>query len=86
MIAMADKDSDFNTDGKVISDYVHPHSVNAGIPTEAIKPPSLGKNFEVDEAVLEGKPVDVSFGMHHIQLLMAFVSSPQPFPYRTQPL
>ena len=83
---MADSNYDINTDSKPVSDYVHPHSVNAGTPVEAIKPPSVGNKFEVDEAVLGGKPVDVSLGMHNIQLLMAFVSSPQPFLYRIQRL
>lgn len=43
------------TDGLVISDYVHPHAVNAGVPVEEIKPPLVGKNFEVDEAVIDGQ-------------------------------
>jgi len=43
------------TDRLVISDYVHPHAVNAGVPVEEIKPPILGREFEVDEAVLDGK-------------------------------
>lgn len=46
---------DINTDGNVISDYVHPHAVNAGIPVEEIRPPTGGKEFEVDDLVLEGK-------------------------------
>lgn len=48
-------DLDVKTDGLVISDYVHPHSMNAGLPVEDIKPPKVGKEFEVDEAVFEGK-------------------------------
>ena len=42
---------------------------------ETTKPPSLGNEFEVDEAVRANKLVDASFGMHYIQLLTAIVSS-----------
>lgn len=55
MASKAENEASINTDGLVVSDYVHPHSVNAGIPIEEIKPPSAGKEFEVDEAVLDGK-------------------------------
>ena len=51
----ADEGIDINTDGNVISDYVHPHAVNAGIPVEEIRPPTVGNEFEVDEMVREGK-------------------------------
>lgn len=54
MTSKAENDADIETDGLVVSDYVHPHSVNAGVPVEDIKPPSVGKDFEVDEAVLDG--------------------------------
>lgn len=43
------------TDGAIVSDYVHPHSVNSGLPTEEIKPPKVGNELEVDDAVLEGR-------------------------------
>lgn len=55
MAGKATNDATINSDGLVISNYVHPHSVNAGIPVEEIKPPSVGKEFELDEAVLDGK-------------------------------
>lgn len=51
----AHEEIDINTDGNIISDYVHPHAVNAGIPVEEIRPPTVGKEFEVDDMVLEGK-------------------------------
>ena len=53
--------ADINTDGLVISDYVHPHAVNAGLPVGEIKPPTVGKGFEVDEAVLECKILAATF-------------------------
>ena len=55
MTNQADEGIDINTDGNVISDYVHPHAVNAGIPVEEIRPPTVGKEFEVDDMVREGK-------------------------------
>ena len=43
-----------NTDGAIVTDYVHPHSVNSGLPTEDIETPKVGNELKVDEAVLEG--------------------------------
>ena len=45
---------EIKTDGAIVSDYVHPHSVNAGLPNEEIQPPQVGKELLVDEAVLDG--------------------------------
>ncbi|KAL9012618.1 MAG: hypothetical protein Q9173_002635 [Seirophora scorigena] len=53
MTSKAENDAGIETDGLVISDYVHPHSVHAGVPIEEIEPPPVGKDFEVDEAVLD---------------------------------
>ncbi len=43
------------TDGAIVTDYVHPHSVNSGLPTEEIEPPKVGNELNVDEAILEGR-------------------------------
>ena len=52
--ASHDDQDDIKTDGAIVSDYVHPHSVNAGLPSEDIQPPQVGRELLVDEAVLEG--------------------------------
>jgi hypothetical protein len=41
-------------DKTIVTDYIHPHSLNSGIQIEEITPPKLGGEFPVDEAVLEG--------------------------------
>lgn len=42
-------------DETIVTDYVHPHSLNNGIPTDIILPPKIGSEFLVDDAVKEGK-------------------------------
>lgn len=42
-------------DKSIITDYIHPHSLNNGIPTEKILLPKTGGEFSVDDAVLDGK-------------------------------
>lgn len=42
------------SDKTIVTDYIHPHSLNNGIPTVNILPPKVGGEFEVDDAVLEG--------------------------------
>lgn len=41
-------------DEAIITDYIHPHSLNNGMPTKDIPPPKVGGEYAVDEAVLEG--------------------------------
>ncbi len=41
-------------DKSIVTDYVHPHSLNNGIPTEKILPPKVGGEFPVDDAVKDG--------------------------------
>jgi hypothetical protein len=41
-------------DKTIVTDYIHPHSLNDGIPTTNILPPKVGGVFSVDDAVLEG--------------------------------
>lgn len=53
--ALRDNQDQIKTGGAIVSDYVHPHSVNSGLPTEEIEPPKVGNELEVDEAVLEGR-------------------------------
>ena len=52
--ASHDDQDDIKTDGAIVSDYVHPHSVNAGLPSEDIQPPQVGRELLVDDEVLEG--------------------------------
>ncbi|KAI0107808.1 Fructosamine kinase-domain-containing protein [Nemania sp. FL0031] len=40
-------------DDTIVTDYIHPHSLNTGVPTEEIKPPRTGQEVLVDKAVLE---------------------------------
>ena len=48
--------------GAVVTNYIHPHSVNAGIPDVDIPPPMVHGELDVDEAVLEGE-FPVSFAL-----------------------
>jgi protein-ribulosamine 3-kinase len=41
-------------DKTIVTDYIHPHSLNNGIPTAQISNPKLGGDFSVDDAVLKG--------------------------------
>ncbi len=41
-------------DKTIVTDYVHPHSLNNGTPVDRILPPKVGGDFNVDDAVLEG--------------------------------
>lgn len=43
------------TDETIVTDYIHPHSLKNGIPTDIILPPKVGGEFLVDDAVKEGK-------------------------------
>ena len=52
--ALGDDLDAIKTDGAIITDYVHPHSINSGLPTEEIEPPKVGNELKVDNAVLEG--------------------------------
>ena len=42
-------------DENIVTDYVHPHSLNSGIPSDSIPPPKIGGEFLVDDAVREGR-------------------------------
>lgn len=42
-------------DETIVTDYIHPHSLNNGIPTDIILPPKIGGEFLVDDAVKEGR-------------------------------
>ncbi|KAJ8122528.1 hypothetical protein O1611_g9816 [Lasiodiplodia mahajangana] len=44
-------------DDTIVTDYIHPHSLNNGTPTEGIVPPKIGKEFSVDEAVHQAFPI-----------------------------
>ncbi len=41
-------------DPTIVTDYVHPHSKNAGQPVEKVLPPKVGGEFLVDENVIAG--------------------------------
>ena len=45
---------EISKDKTIVADYIHPHSINNGVPTEEILPPKTGGDFPIDEAVLEG--------------------------------
>ena len=47
-------------DAPAVTDYVHPHSINALTPMGAIMPPKISGEYSVDEAVLEGISTDPS--------------------------
>jgi hypothetical protein len=32
-------------DGRIVTDYIHPHSVSTDIPTAVIPPPSISESF-----------------------------------------
>lgn len=53
--ASRDDQDKIKTDRAIVTDYVHPHSVNSGLPTEEIVAPKIGNELMVDEAVLEGR-------------------------------
>jgi hypothetical protein len=42
-------------DPTIVTDYIHPHSLNVGVPTEKILPPKVGGEFPVDETVIAGR-------------------------------
>lgn len=46
---------EISEDKTIVTDYIHPHSLNNGIPTDEIPTPKLGGDFTVDEAVHEGQ-------------------------------
>lgn len=41
-------------DKTIVTDYIHPHSLNNGTPIDKILPPKIGGEFPVDDAVKEG--------------------------------
>lgn len=41
-------------DKTIVTDYIHPHSLNSGTPIDKILPPKLGGEFPIDDAVKEG--------------------------------
>lgn len=41
-------------DQTIITNYVHPHSLSTGVPTEKILRPKVGGEFPVDDSVKEG--------------------------------
>lgn len=41
-------------DPTIVTDYVHPHSKNAGQQVDLILPPKVGGEFPVDENVITG--------------------------------
>ena len=51
---LRDDQDEIKTDGAVVTDYIHPHSLNSGLPIEEITSPKVRNELRVDEAVLEG--------------------------------
>ena len=43
-----------SADKTIVTDYIHPHSLNNGTPMDKILPPKIGGEFPVDDAVKEG--------------------------------
>lgn len=41
-------------DKAIVTNYVHPHSLNSDTPVDPILRPKVGVDFNVDDAVLEG--------------------------------
>ena len=41
-------------DPSIVTNYVHPHSKNAGLPAEKVLPPKVGGEFSVDDNVIAG--------------------------------
>ncbi|KAI0868416.1 hypothetical protein GGS24DRAFT_513419 [Hypoxylon argillaceum] len=48
---------EMSQDDTIVTGYIHPHSLNNGILSEEIKPPAVGGEFSVDEAVLAALPI-----------------------------
>lgn len=45
---------EISEDKTIVTDYIHPHSLNNGIPTAQIPTPKLGGDFPIDDAVRKG--------------------------------
>jgi hypothetical protein len=65
---------EISRDPTIINDYIHPHSLNNGIPTEEIPAPKIGGEFPVDEAVLQGILTSSAAGLSQWLLMLSSTS------------
>jgi hypothetical protein len=68
------KDKNKNID----TDYIHPHSLNSGVPVGSIQPPNVGGEVSVDEAVLEGIPQLKTDDVSCLRYLLTIAAFPVP--------
>lgn len=47
-------------DSTIVTGYIHPHSLNVGVPTAKILPPKVGGEFPLDENTKAGTILGVN--------------------------